>query len=579
MIFYAAVATLPFALPISRRALSVTGWAIAGGIGEIAVYVLVRMLVDGQSLFLAGRLNGPINYRNATALLFALPVWPFVIAAATRGNRRGLRATALSLATLGLGLAFLTQSRGIVLGLIAGGCVALAIGPDRVRRVWVALVTIGIVAAASPLLLRPFHAFDGGKGFATTNDITAAAWGLAAAAAVAFVVGMAIALFDSGLRAHSPQMRSVRNAARIALGAGAAIGLVGAVLAMGNPVSFAHREWRQFKQLNSATPTSTRYASVGGQRYDLWRVAVKEFESHPLGGVGAGNYQFDYYRERETNRNLSDPHSLLFSLLSEEGIIGVALFLMFLGGLAAALQNGWRRLDDTGRRHLVAPAAAGAVLIGQSMVDWIWLIPGLTAIGILALSVAGAQSVAGSRDGTATLPTSDESGAPAAPQEPGPGEEAPPSRGSASRFGRWRPVASAARVGTLATLLVAVAAVFSLFLSDAYIQRARTAVGNPAAQLSAAKTAASLDPWSVTAHYLEASAYETVGDRRHAYEQLGDALSLEPSNLATLGVLGDFEATGHRFAAARSYYRRALALDPLDTGLQQLARIGLRPRR
>jgi predicted TPR repeat methyltransferase len=65
-----------------------------------------------------------------------------------------------------------------------------------------------------------------------------------------------------------------------------------------------------------------------------------------------------------------------------------------------------------------------------------------------------------------------------------------------------------------------------------------------------------------------------MGDRPSAYRQLLDALALEPDNFATLGLLGDFEARGHDFAAARVYYRRALALDPLDTGLQQLARIG-----
>jgi tetratricopeptide (TPR) repeat protein len=80
----------------------------------------------------------------------------------------------------------------------------------------------------------------------------------------------------------------------------------------------------------------------------------------------------------------------------------------------------------------------------------------------------------------------------------------------------------------------------------------------------------------VDPHYLQASAYETMGDRSRAYEQLRDALALEPKNFATLGLLGDFEARGGKLAAARAYYRRALALDPLDTGLQQLARIGER---
>ena len=46
------------------------------------------------------------------------------------------------------------------------------------------------------------------------------------------------------------------------------------------------------------------------------------------------------------------------------------------------MRSGWRRLAPRGSASAIAPAAAGAVLIGQSTVDWIWLIPGLTAIGI-----------------------------------------------------------------------------------------------------------------------------------------------------------------------------------------------------
>ena len=43
----------------------------------------------------------------------------------------------------------------------------------------------------------------------------------------------------------------------------------------------------------------------------------------------------------------------------------------------------------------------------------------------------------------------------------------------------------------------------------------------------------------MTPHYLQASAYESVGERGRAFKQLQDALSLEPQNPATLGVIGD----------------------------------------
>lgn len=542
MMLYAAVVTLPFILPLRRESLAAAGWSLSAGVSAVAVYTTIHLLVSGESVFLAGRLDGPINYRNATALLFTLPVWPLVVAAAARTYRRGVRATALAMATLCLGLAFLTQSRGVVIGLIAGGLVALTLGPDRVRRAWILVLTVGAVALASPWLLGPYHAFQQNNGFVGGHMITVAAWALVIMTVAAFALGMLIALFDNGLRSHSEQMRHARRAARVGLVVGAVGVVIVALVAMGNPVSYAQRKWDQFTSLNSSTTVgSTRLLSAGGQRYDLWRVAVKEFESAPILGVGADNYSFDYYRYRRTNRNLDDPHSLLFALLSEGGIVGVLLFGGFLTGLALALRRGWRTLSARFRRHAVAPAAAGVVLLGQSMVDWIWLIPGLTAIGLLSLSLAAALCETG-----------------------GPQRDRGPVR--------WR----IARPLEVAALVVAVVSVLALFISDAYIQRARSLVGSPAGELSAARTAADFDPWSTTPHYLQASALETMGHRPAAYRQLQDALSLEPRNFATLGVLGDFEARAGRLGPARGYYRRALVLNPLDAGLRQLARIGLR---
>jgi hypothetical protein len=550
VILYAAIATLPFAFPVRRRALALAGWSIPVGIGAIAFYVLIRLLIDGAPLFLAGRLNGPVNYRNASALLFALPFWPLVLAAATRGYRRSIRAGAFATATLCLGLAFLTQSRGILLGLGAGACVALALGPDRVRRAWLAGLSVAGVAAASPLLLRPYHAFTSTSALVTTHDISVAAEALTILTLVAFGAGLLVALFDEGLRANSPQIHEVRQAARLALAAIVAIALIGALIKIGNPVSYAQHKWDQFSSLNaSSNPSSTRLLSVGGQRYDLWRVALKEFAGAPILGVGGDNYAFGYYRYRKTNRNLDDPHSLVFALLSEDGIVGIALFVMFLGGVAAVLRRGWPRLTHDERRSVIGPAAAGAVLIGQSTVDWIWLIPGLTAVGIFSLSVAAAQ-VAASEGGVHML---------------GPENSRPPGRRSARNL---------ARPAALGVLLASILSVLALFLSDAYIQRARTLESNPASELSAAQTAGTFDPWAVTPLYLQSSAYESMGDRRQAFRKLRDALALEPRNSATLGVLGDFEVRGGNLVAARRYYRRALALNPLDVGLQQLARIG-----
>ncbi len=564
-ILYAAIATLPFMLPLSRRSLAAAAWAITAGVSAIAVYTVVGLIVDGDGIFLAGRLNGPINYRNATALLFAIPVWPAVIAAAARSYRRGVRAGALAVATLCLGLVFLTQSRGILIGLAAGGVVVLSMGPDRIRRAWIAALTIAAVAIASRWLLTPFHAFNGGHGFVTAHQIAVAGTALAITAGAAFAVGLAVALFDNGLRANSPQMRHVRRAARIGLALGVGVLVIAAAIAVGNPVTYLSGKWDQFRSLQSTTPRSTRLLTTSGQRYDLWRVALKEFEGAPVVGVGADNYLFGYYQDRRTNRNLTDPHGLVFALLSENGIAGLILFGLFLGGICAVMRSGWRELAPTHRRPVTAAAAAGAVMIGQSTVDWIWLVPGLTAIGVFSLSAAAAQVAAGRDE-------------PAARAQPAAGPEGASAMALAAphRVGRR---AGTTRVMAIAGTVLALVSVLTLLLSNAYIQRARSVVNDPRAEMSAARIAAAFNPWSVTAHYLEASAYESGGNRGAAYAQLRDAQSLEPANSAVLGVLGDFEARGGNLPAARAYYRRALALNPLDAGLQRLARIGESPGR
>ena len=52
-------------------------------------------------------------------------------------------------------------------GLALGGVVAIGLGPERVRRVWVAILTLGLLAVAATTLLTPYDAFDGGKGIVT----------------------------------------------------------------------------------------------------------------------------------------------------------------------------------------------------------------------------------------------------------------------------------------------------------------------------------------------------------------------------------------------------------------------------
>jgi hypothetical protein len=599
---YAAVLTLPFVAVRGRseagagaengvRALRIAGRGVVCGIALIALYTVGWMLVDGPAVFLAGRLNEPIGYRNATALLFCIAFWPLIVLAATRERGRGLRAVALGLAVLMLGLAFLTQSRGVLLGLSCGGVVALALGPDRVRRAWLALLSVALVVGASPWLLKPFQAFDGDHGVVHAEDIAVAAWALVALTAISVVVGFLLAVFDAGLRPASQAMRRVvRPASRAGLCVVVLAALAGGMVAVhGDPVSEAQAKWREFKSLQTTTTTEVRYVSTGGQRYDLWRVALEELRANPMGGVGEGSYEFGYYQMRRTDRNLDDPHGLLFQIGAELGVVGLVLFAAIPLGLLASLRRWWGLASLQARRSACGLTAAGATFLGQSLVDWMWRIPGLTALGLLCLAVAVAllarsASVEGAGEGRAgeegveTLRReSDRNGHNVeAPHHVAPHRDG--SSGGAALAPRRRRGLPWGRAAAGVLLLGAVALVLSLYLSNVYVRRAEDEKGlSPTAQLADARTASTLDPWAVDPHYLEASALETIGRRPAARAQLEQARRLEPESLVPLGLLGDFEARGGHFAAARAYYREALARNPLDTGLQQLALTGGRP--
>jgi O-antigen ligase len=543
-VLFAAAFTL--ALAAGGRARGRLGPLLTAGVVAIAALALLRMLFEGSELFLAGRLNLPLGYRNATAALFAFALWPLLAVAARRGVQSGLRAAAFAAAVLMLGLAFLTQSRGVALGIAAAGLVAVLIGPDRVRRLWLAIAAVAFVAVASRGLLAPFDAFDAGE-VVGDSDVRSAAFNLLAVTGASFVFALLMAVLDNGLRTDLLERLRVREVATAGLVVLVVLAGVVALVKVGNPVSYADEKLDEFTSLEADTTGDggVRLGTVGGQRYDLYRIAWGEFLDQPLLGAGEGSYEFAYYRERRTDRNLNNPHSLPLALLAETGLVGAGLFAAWLIATGLAIAGAARRASGSGRLWIAGLAAAGTTLLAQSIVDWLWLLPGLFALAAVALGVA----VAG--------------------DEPDPLAEA-------EGADRWSP----ARVLTAIGLVGAIAAIGLLFLSDVYLRKARVeAATSPQAALDSARTAESLNPLSVNPLYLQASALESQGDRKGARAALQEALEQEPQNFVTLALLGDLETRAESPRQARLYYRRALRLNPLDVGLRELSgAIGERER-
>ncbi|HKO37316.1 MAG TPA: O-antigen ligase family protein [Solirubrobacterales bacterium] len=545
MVLTAAAFTLALAAGARDGGRARIGSLLLVGIAAIALVDLARMFADGSELFLAGRLNLPLGYRNGAAALFAFALWPFLGVAARRGFPSGLRAGAFAAATLMLGLAFLTQSRGVLLGVAAGGLVSIAIGPDRLRRLWLLIAAVAGVAIASGALLAPFDAFADGTGTVVDSDVRSAAYGLLALTSCAFLGGLLFSVLDNGLRAELLRRVRAREVATAALALLVVVGATVTLVKVGNPISYANDKVDEFTDLSASTTSSSgvRLGTVSGQRYDLYRIAWDQFLDRPLVGAGEGSYRFAYYEERRTDRNLDNPHSLPLALLSETGLLGASLFAVWLVAAGLAVARGVRRSSSGQRTWIAGLAAAAATVLAQSAVDWLWLLPGLFALAALTLGLAAGES------------ESEAVEEPVAAEGPG-------------RF-------SAGRLAVAGGLCLVLLAIALPFLSDLYVRKARVeAATSPQAALDSARTAESLNPLSVTPLYLQASALETQADRQGAREALREALRREPGNFVTLGLLGDLETRAGRAGRARLYYRQALRLNPLDIGLQELSELG-----
>src|SRR5205823_7711715 len=78
VVLYAALPTLVLVTLLDRTAVRTIAVWLLIGVAGISLFTLVDLHVEGKQLFLAGRLNAPEGYRNATAGLFAVCFWPLL---------------------------------------------------------------------------------------------------------------------------------------------------------------------------------------------------------------------------------------------------------------------------------------------------------------------------------------------------------------------------------------------------------------------------------------------------------------------------------------------------------------------
>jgi UDP-GlcNAc:undecaprenyl-phosphate GlcNAc-1-phosphate transferase len=545
---YAALLLLCGSLLRGPREASALLVAAGAGVTIVAASVLVRMLgSDAGRLFLGGRLNAPLGYVNGEGCVFAMGCWMMVALAERREALVAGTGAAGAVALAGLTL--LSQSRGAAVATVVALLVALAVIPGVRRRVFV-LAVIGVaVGLAAPAVV---HVYQRGQASVPPGSVvhSAAVAILLAAALAGLVWGVAVAATRRAAAGTDEASRRVRR-----VGSVLAVVIVIAPIAVAlvRLPTIAHTvstQWRAFTHVSDASAASagagsdTRLFSGAGNRYDYWRIAWGAFTDHPFGGLGAGNYARVYFRDRRTTEAVQNPHSIELQTLAELGLPGALLLAAFVTGAVIGAVRLRREATQPGgaRTAMVAATGVAVVWFVDTSGDWMHLIPGVSAIALGAIAVLCRGRWA------------------AADDAPG------PHPGGA--VGRALAVGGAALV-----LVIAGASLLRATVTERYLADARAELrAHPAAAITDANRALRLDPAQLDAYYVKAAALARFDRAAAAHATLLAAARHDPQTFVTWTLLGDLEVRRGMVAAARTYYRRAQALDPRDPALAQLVR-------
>jgi tetratricopeptide (TPR) repeat protein len=398
LLLFALFALLPWRTWSALVSLS----AFALGIGTIALVTLARLGHADQVpvLFNGTRLDAPVGYVNGSAALLLAETMLATALAARRELPLPLRGPLLALAAAALQLSVLCESRGWLFALPIVLVLTLIVlpGADRLRFALWALLPFGGSALALPALLDVFEQADAAAPGAAT--LAALVRTSDHASKVTLLVCAGVLIGGLALAALDRRTTVPPTVARAANRIGAALALVAVLAGIAAGLAATHgrpdREiadyWKRSNGYQATTPGSSRFAAVGSNRPDFWRVSLKAFAQHPLGGLGQDNWGAYYLRERRSSEQPRWTHSVELRLLAHTGIVGFLLFAGFLGAALVAV------LAPSARRRAGRPAAGVAAvalfpLVVWSVhgsVDWFWEIPALSGPVFAFLALGGA---------------------------------------------------------------------------------------------------------------------------------------------------------------------------------------------
>ncbi len=339
----------------------VAGTLVVIGYG-LSERLLPALLHFQHSVSAEGRLEQPLTYWNGMGELAAIGLVVALRIAGTATRHRALRLFATAAAVpLGVGL-YISFSRGALFAAAAGVVTLVVVAPSREQWRSGALALGGAVVGAA--LTARWHSFTSLIGSPATREHQGTLVLILLVAAILIATGAQWLL----IRREAP--RPVRLPRRTPL---VALVVICAGLALAIAVGAKER---------STQPLSggaNRLGTLQSNRYSYWDVALRAFSAEPIRGVGAGGWSVYWLRYRPVAEFAQDAHSLPLQTLAELGLVGLALLLATLGGIAVAARRALARAPA-----LAAGPIAGVVTyLAHSPLDWDWEMPAVTLTAII----------------------------------------------------------------------------------------------------------------------------------------------------------------------------------------------------
>jgi O-antigen ligase/polysaccharide polymerase Wzy-like membrane protein len=546
LLLFALLALLPWRTWTALTALS----AFALGLGAIALVTLVRIGAGGDvtGLFHGGRLSAPTGYENGSAALFTITTILSTALAARRELPVALRGVLLALATAALSAAVLCESRGWLFSLPVVLLLAVAVMPGRLRFLLWLLAPIAGGLLALPALLHVFDRVDALPWNAPADRVARVlSDGAQHATSVALPIcagvlalGLLLALADRRVAVPAGVARGANRAAAALALLAALAGVTGGLFAThGRPDRSIARYWNRSHGYQHTAAGTSRFALVGSNRPDFWRVALHATAAHPLAGLGQDNWGDYYLRHRHASEQPRWTHSLELRLLAHTGIVGFALFAAFLVAALTAALRGRPRAGQLGSAAAAIALLPLAVWLVHGSVDWFWEIPALSGPAFAFLGLAGALmrqfSPAGAADGWGPIPRP---------------------------IGVFRPILVLG--ASLAALCAAVALALPYLSERDVAQASKTWRANPSAALTRLRHAADLNPLASRADLTAGVIALELKRPGLAGGRLSAAMRRDPGNWFVSFARGLAASAAGDRRAARADYEHARADDPRE---------------